>query len=369
MSASAGGPALLLRAIADPRCMRALDLPAWERLESCARRNAVLAYLAQRVEAAGLADAIPERPRAALASARVSAQRLAQLARWELRQVARTLAPLGIPLIVLKGAAYLLRAMPHADTRLLSDVDVMVPRASLAAAEAALLDAGWRGTRLDPYDQRYYREWSHELPPLHYPGRLMGVDVHHTICPPVSRLRPDPAAFWARATPTPEANVRVLAPADALLHAAVHLFFDSDFDGRFRDLVDLHEMTLAFGHEAGFLDDACARAAELGLGRPLHYTLVLLTRVLATPIPVGVLERTRRFAAPAPVDRLMTRMLDAVLQPVDPREWPRPHRGKLWLLYARSHWLRMPPHLLVPHLLRKSLRRTALATEGETPPG
>jgi HprK-related kinase A len=93
-------------------------LPAWERLESCARRNAVLAYLAQRVEAAGLADAIPERPRAALASARVSAQRLAQLARWELRQVARTLAPLGIPLIVLKGAAYLLRAMPHADTRL-----------------------------------------------------------------------------------------------------------------------------------------------------------------------------------------------------------------------------------------------------------
>jgi hypothetical protein len=59
----------------------------------------------------------------------------------------------------------------------------------------------------------------------------MGVDVHHTICPPVSRLRPDPAAFWARATPTPEANVSVLAPADALLHAAVHLFFDSDFDG------------------------------------------------------------------------------------------------------------------------------------------
>jgi hypothetical protein len=369
VSGTPGGPALVLRAIADPPTVRALDLPAWERLQSCARRNAVLAYLAQRIEAAGLMNEVPARPRAALVSARVSAQRLAQLARWELRQLARTLAPLGIPIIALKGAAYLLRGMPHADTRLLSDVDVMVPRASLAAAEGALLAAGWRGTRLDPYDQRYYREWSHELPPLHYPGRLMGVDVHHTICPPVSRLRPDAAAFWARATATSQAHVSVLSPADALLHAAVHLFFDSDFDGRFRDLVDLHEMTLAFGATSTFLDDACERAAELGLGRPLHYTLVLLTRVLGTPVPAQVLARTRRFAAPAPVDAVMTRMLDTVLRPIDPAQWPRPHRAKLWLLYARSHWLRMPPHLLVPHLLRKSLRRTSLVTEAEAPPG
>jgi len=369
MSEPARGPALLLRAIGDPGSVRTLDLAAWERLQSCARRNAVLAYLAQRIEAAGLLDEVPERPRAAFAAARVAARRLAQLARWELRQLARTLVPRAIPLIALKGVAYLLRGLPHADTRLLSDVDVMVPRESLETAEAALLDAGWRGTHLHPYDQRYYREWSHELPPLHYPGLLIGVDVHHTSCPPVSRLRPDPAAFWARAEATSDAGVRMLAPADALLHAAVHLFFDSDFDGRFRDLVDLHEMTLAFAGAPGFLDEACTRAAELGLGRPLHYTLVLLARILQTPIPGAVLERTRRCAAPAPVDAVMTRMLDAVLRPIDPQDWPRPHRATLWLLYARSHWLRMPPHLLVPHLLRKSLRRAPPALEAQAPPG
>jgi hypothetical protein len=27
------------------------------------------------------------------------------------------------------------------------------------------------------------------------------------------------------------------------------------------------------------------------------------------------------------------------------------------LLYLRGHWLRMPPRLLVPHLLRKAWRR------------
>jgi hypothetical protein len=26
-----------------------------------------------------------------------------------------------------------------------------------------------------------------------------------------------------------------------------------------------------------------------------------------------------------------------------------------WLLYLRSHHLRMPPHLLLPHLLRKAV--------------
>jgi hypothetical protein len=349
----------LLAALRDPAALPKLDLPAWEEVVRFARRNAVLAYLAQRLEAAGALDSVPAQPRAALVSARVGARRFAQLARWELDQVARVLAPLGIAMIALKGAAYVLRRMPHADTRLLADIDVMVPRARLTEAEAALMAAGWEGTKLHPYDQRYYREWSHELPPLHFPGRRIGLDVHHTICPPVSRLRPDPQAFWARATPAGDAGVMVLAPPDAFLHAAVHLFFDSDFDGRFRDLVDLHEMAVGFGADPAFWPDVLARAELLGLGRPLHYTLALLVRILATPIPADVGRATARYAAAAPVDATMLRMLDAVLRPVDPHAWPRPHRLKLWLLYVRSHWLRMPAHLLIPHLLRKSLRRAA----------
>jgi hypothetical protein len=358
----------LLAALRDPAALPALPLPAWERLVAVARRNAVLAYLAQQIDANGLLDAIPPQPRSALVSARIAARRYAQLARWELDQLARVLLPLGIPIIALKGAAYVLRRMPHADTRLLADVDIMVPRARIDEAEAALLHAGWEGTKLHPYDQRYYREWSHELPPLHFPGRRIGVDVHHTICPPVSRLRPDPQAFWSRAMPAGDAGVLVLAPPDAFLHAAVHLFFDSDFDGRFRDLVDLHEMAQRFGADPAFWPDVLSRAQVLGLGRPLHYTLTILATILATPVPRDIAAATLAYAAPAPVDATMMRMLDAVLRPVDPQAWPRPHRLTLWLLYVRSHWLRMPAHLLVPHLLRKSLRRAAPPADGAPEP-
>ena len=36
-----------------------------------------------------------------------------------------------------------------------------------------------------------------------------------------------------------------------------------------------------------------------------------------------------------------------------------------WLLYVRAHYLRMPLHLLLPHLLRKSFHRPDYSRENE----
>ena len=361
MKSTAAAPEALVEAVLDPRTLRDLDLPAWEALLACARRNAVLAYLAHRAEAANVIDDLPPAPRTAMRSARTAAARLAQLARFELDRVRRVLQPPGIPLIALKGAAYLLRGMPHASTRIMSDVDVMVPRERIDAAERVLVESGWKGTKLDPYDQAYYRRWSHEIPPLQYPGRLLAVDVHHTIVPPVSRLKPDPEAFWADATASAIDGIVLLSPVDSLLHAAVHLFFDSDFDGRFRDLVDVHEMFVSFGAAPGFWDALIVRARAQGLTRPLYYACATSSRVLRTAIPADVIEALRHHAPPLPVDAWMTHTLATLLSPADATRWPPANRGRLWLMYVRSHWLRMPPHLLVPHLVRKSLRRSRLA--------
>jgi len=348
-------PAVLIDAIHDPRRLTQLSLREWERVLSCARRNAVLAYLAQRAASIGILDDLPDAPRMALASARVAAARLAQLASWEIDRVHRVLAPAGIPIIALKGLAYILRGMPHATTRILTDIDIMVPADRIDTAEQALIAGGWRGTKLDPYDQSYYRRWSHEIPPLQYPGRLLGVDVHHTVCPPSSRLRPDPQRLWADCEPI-ENGVRVLSPSDSVLHAAIHLFFDSDFDSRFRDLIDLHELLAAFATEEAFWTKLVARAREQGVGRPLYYAFETLASVLRTPIPESARDGVRQFSPPHPIDLWMKRALHNVLTPADPEHWPPRHRGLLWLLYVRSHWLRMPPYALAVHLTRKALR-------------
>jgi Uncharacterised nucleotidyltransferase len=355
------GARLLLDAIRDLRTLRTFDAQDWERLLSCARRNAVLAYLAEKASSAGIIEDLPEIARTSLAAAQLAAQRMAQLARWELDRVRRALRPAGIPIIALKGVAYILRGMPHASTRLLADIDVMVPRDRIDDAERELTTAGWQGTKLDAYDQRYYREWSHEIPPLLYPGRILEVDVHHTICPPLSRLRPDPQHFWNHSEPSVDDGIRVLSPVDSVLHATVHLFFDSDFNGRFRDLLDLHELITAFSTDESFWPTLLERAANQGLGRPLYYAFATLSRVLGTHIPQQARSSAEAFRPSSLLDRWMTRTLVSVLTPVDPEPWPPHYRGRLWLLYVRSHWTRMPAHLLIPHLVRKSLRRAQSA--------
>ena len=364
MNADAALPAprLLLAAIRDPSELTRLSLPQWERLLACARRNAVLAYVAERAATAGVVDALPERPRVALQSAQLAAARLAQLAGWELDRVRRALLPVGVPIIALKGLAYIVRGLPHATTRLLSDIDVLVRAEQIDFAERVLVEAGWLGTKLDPYYQQYYRRWSHEIPPLQFPGRTLGVDVHHTICPPASRLRPDPERFWTASEPCAIPGVGLLSPADSVLHAAVHLFFDSDFDSRFRELVDLDVLTATFAErDPQFWARVADRARELGLGRPLYYAIETLAAVLATPIPAAVREDVRAFRAARPADRWMRRTLAQVLTPVDAARWPPAHRFVLWLLYVRSHWLRMPPYALAVHLTRKAVQRKAVS--------
>ncbi len=51
----------------------------------------------------------------------------------------------------------------------------------------------------DPYDDLYYRQWMHELPPLVHGERGRMVDVHHTILPLTARPTPDAQALIADA--------------------------------------------------------------------------------------------------------------------------------------------------------------------------
>jgi hypothetical protein len=352
------GPALLLRAIADPGSLARLTLPEWEALLACARRNVLAAHVSLLAQRAGVESNLPPEVRRHLEGARLYAARIAQLGRWELDRIRRAVGP-GVSLIALKGAGYLLRGLDFAGTRLMSDVDILVPREALDAVERALLDAGWQGAKLDPYDQTYYRRWMHELPPLQFPGRTLGVDLHHTISPPVSRLRPDAALFWEDSQATAFRGYRVLSPADTFLHSAVHLFFDSDFRDRFRDLVDLHELAAHFGASPDFWEHLSERAQRQGLGRPLFHAVDHLRRILGTPMPAPFVRAVTAAAPRQPVRGLMRALLGRVLPPADPATWPPPNAFTAWLLYARSHWLRMPPHLLIPHLARKAVRGPA----------
>lgn len=344
---------LLLRAWREPASLPHYSLAEWNLLLRQAESAKLLASLGAMLEDKGMLEHVPAQARQHLAWWKVVGARHRQAVRYEVMMIGKALAGSGVQLTLLKGAAYAMADLPSARGRLFSDIDIMVPKAMLDQVEAALMLAGWVGTRNDPYDQRYYRNWMHELPPMQHLARGTLIDVHHAILPETAAVRPDPARLHASAQPIRGTHLLTLAPADMVLHSATHLFY-GEFEHGLRDLVDIDHLLRHFGAERAFWDGLVARARELELGRPLFYALRWVQRLLATPVPADVLDDSRRDAPGRPLLALMDWLFGRAILPPHP-SINRPGTGPArLLLYIRANWLRMPPLLLARHLFRKA---------------
>ena len=104
----------------------------------------------------------------------------------------------------------------------------------------------------DEYEQYYYREWSHELPPLRHTERGTVVDLHHNILPTTARLKPEARKLIQWSQPMPDSSgFHTLCPEDTILHRAAHLFFDGDLQNSLRELLDIHELISTYGDDEG----------------------------------------------------------------------------------------------------------------------
>jgi hypothetical protein len=347
------GAKILLTALADPAQTVTFGVEDWDLLLRLARRTRLLGRLAVCIDELGLLAQVPEKVREHFMAARVFVEQHQRMARWEIHWIVKALEDIKVPMVLLKGSAYILAGLPPARGRLLSDVDLLFPRDALDSVEQALKARGWESVKLEEYDQHYYRTWMHELPPLRHPERGMEVDIHHTISPLTSRLSPDPEKLLQNSIALDNRRLRILQPVDMVLHATVHLFHDGEFINGLRDLVDLADLLAHFGRRPGFWQQLVERARAQRLGRPLFYMLRYTQRFLGAAIPEVALENLRPDEPSWPVLRVMDILVSRTLVPDHP-DYPR--RGTAvakWLLYVRSHWLRMPPGLLFRHLLRK----------------
>jgi hypothetical protein len=219
---------VLRQALVAPEILGNLQLSGWDGLLPEARSAGLLARLDVLLNERRLFKGVPDPVKPHLIAARRVASNEDAIVRWEVNRIAHALARQDIPIVLLKGAAYVMWELPVARGRFSSDVDILVPKASIANVERALIDHGWRHIKLDDYDQFFYRHWSHELSPLQHHDRGTIVDVHHTILPPTGRLHPDPAKLLAASVPLTGTRFSVLAPADMVLHSAAHAFQDGD---------------------------------------------------------------------------------------------------------------------------------------------
>jgi len=346
---------LVVRAFRQPQSIRSLKLANWDLLIRQARRANVLSSLSAVLEENVLLDCVPPQPREHLEWARIGAERHTLAVRWEVSHIMKALDGLDVPVMLLKGAAYVYAGLPAARGRIFNDIDILVPEASLGAAEAALMLHGWVNLHTDAYDQRYYRTWMHELPPMQHVKRQTVIDVHHAIVPKTASVHPDSALLLEAALPVEGApGITVLAPHDMVLHSAVHLFNDGEFDNGLRDVVDLHRLLTHFGQTPSFWTGLVPRAAQLQLARPLFYALRYTQRLLDTPIPDTVVAAAQAGRPDTATLALMDRLFMRALVPDHPSCTDAFTAVAKEMLYVRANWLRMPPLLLARHLFHKA---------------
>ena len=332
------GAGALVRLLADPH--RAGEVQDWTSLIAIARAESLIGTLAWRLS--GMA--VPERVRELLAEAAREAEYARCRALWEVEMAKRALAPLGLPVVLLKGSAYAAAGLSAGQGRSIGDLDILVPRGGLDAVQAALLASGWEWVKQDPYDDEYYRRWMHELPPLIHRERDRMIDVHHTILPLTARRKPDATAMIGNSRELAE-GLRILSPADMVIHSAAHLFADGDLAGGLRNLWDIDRLLRDFASaDPAFWQALEARAALHDLSAAVQRAARLASHLYGTPVPenMRVLDGADHlFRA-----RLLAR-----------NGWGQPTRPGLRFAFSvRSHWMRMPPAMLARHLWTKARR-------------
>jgi len=347
---------LLLDILKNPTGMAELGTGQWNRLLLDAHLLKLRGRLAYEARASGLWQDLPEKVRQILTNAEVETTARQRKIRWEINRVRRALFGFSDKVILLKGGGYLAQNLDCARGRICADIDILVAKNNLDIVENHLLTAGYYSEVLNDYDQKYYRQWAHELPPLRHPDRMVEVDIHHNILQLTSRysLDIDP---MIRAAVKVEDNIYTLCPEDMLIHSFVHLFVDGSVKASLRNLLEQHDMIVEFSRDSTFWPRLMDRAEELKLTRPVFYGLRYCRYFLDSPVPDEVTARGTRAAPGAAILKIMDLMVRRSMVPYGD------NRSKLtdYLatngLYIRAHWLRMPFMMLVGHLTAKFFRR------------
>ncbi len=379
---------LLVKALRSPDGLGGLIADDWTALLTMARAEQLIGTLAHRLSG----QDVPGVVAAILDDARANAEYQRRTALWEADCARRALSGYPGKVVLMKGTAYVSADLVAGQGRHIGDLDIMVARDDLPRVEALLLTkGGWEWVKEDAYDDAYYRDHMHELPPMIHKERDRMIDVHHTILPLTARPMPDAAAmlmdaksladlssYLSEQNSHPELisgsylstlkeskilkqvqhdhsnslhpstgsgltdGLSIFSPTDMAIHCAAHLIADGDLAGGLRNLWDMHCLLTEFSAaDPGYFDQLKSRAQHHQLWPAVHRAARLAFQLYGTDIP-------KQWRGWNSKDKWYIMRLTARDQ------WGRSSRKPIQLIfYIRSHWLRMPPLMLMRHLWTK----------------
>jgi hypothetical protein len=164
----------------------------------------------------------------------------------QLSDILAALDAANVPVVLLKGAAWVRSIYPDPALRTMGDLDLWIPRAHIEKAKEALSALGYAAQSKENRPlalqeaflgetQMINREPGTWLLELHW-NVFPGEWLHHT-------AQIDEAAVWRRCVPIDGINARQLAPEDAVLNVCLHFAINHQLIGiGIRPLLDLEFM-------------------------------------------------------------------------------------------------------------------------------
>ena len=333
----------LVQAINSPHQLVQLSLREWESLLFVLKTSRLEAYLAFVLHDLEAWHSIPEQVRAHLSAAMVYAQRQNDQVFHEGQEIHDLLMAQGVTPVFLKGAAYIVAATNNAKGRLCSDIDLLVKEDGLAISETALLNNFWYHKTITDYDDKYYREYAHEIPPLYHLTRGTVLDLHHNLFLPISGKAPPLEQFW-QVVVCQESGLYTLEPAAMFMHSIIHLMLNEEVVYGFRDMVDLKCLAQQYD-SVGFWQRVELIAAESHFETELNVVVILLNTWFNTAYPVkrfeGSLQRRKL--------QLLVRIYKYALIPEHPALHSLRSGLARFIVFVRGHSIKMPLTVLVKH--------------------
>lgn len=315
------------------------------------RQEKLLARMCYRFKSASVFEKLDEKSQRHLLNAQQIADRQKEQVLHEASELSASLQNVAQYLIFLKGAAYSLCGGKVGSGRIYSDIDVLVPKDDIKACEQRLVIKGWIGQEINDYDDKYYRKWAHEIPPMVHAKRGTIIDVHHNIVPLISKDAPNIELLIQHKEEIMPGLYVLTAPAQ-LVHAAIHLFRNEDYKGAFRDLTDLFLMLE--DQPLHFWQDSLDIAVEIGFSDELLLAFRCLENSMGLTSPPGlkIVKLPSWSSKPQINDYIFSKVLKPQHTLMQGSHTPLAHL----LATIRGHILKMPLHILIYHLTVKSCR-------------
>ncbi len=194
-----------------------------------------------------------------------------------------------VPFMPLKGIYLCTNVYENLGERSLWDIDLIVPRAELGQALAAIEGTGYRPSR--PYDLELEIQNYHHVP-VYVMAEAPLLEVHWSLLNPRFQQGLDWGELWERSilARIGGASVRVLAPDDLVIYLCAHVAYQHMYIGSIRSLYDIQLVLKVFKERLDW-DAIAQRATTWGLQNSLYLTLHLVDELVGPALPESIRQR------------------------------------------------------------------------------